>query len=137
VQTASGIALAEAEAAGADRPRHVPVSVLDYATGYLAAAATMLALTERNHDGRARHVRCSLAQTREWLETLGRAGPEATAPPAPDDDAIVRSLPTIPGPAGPVTYVPPAGVLSATPAYFAHGPVVPGSDPPRWEDGER
>jgi crotonobetainyl-CoA:carnitine CoA-transferase CaiB-like acyl-CoA transferase len=130
VQTASGIALEEGAAFGSDRPRHLPASVLDFATGYLAAAATMLALAERGTDGRARHIRCSLAQTREWLETLGHT-PVAAAP-APDDDAIVQSLPTITGPQGTITYVPPAGDMSETPASFDHGPVVPGSDPPRW-----
>ena len=88
VQTASGIALAEAEAFGSEVPRHIPASVLDYATGYLAAAAAMRALAERGDDGRARHVRCSLAQTREWLEALGRTGAAGTAVARPDDDAM-------------------------------------------------
>jgi len=132
VQTASGIAHAEGAAFGSELPRHLPASVLDYATGYLAAGAAMLALAQRCDDGRARHVRCSLAQTREWLETLGRVGETGPSVAPPDDDARVRTLPTIPGPLGLVTYVPPAGELSDTPARFAHGPVVPGSDPPEW-----
>ena len=131
VQSASGVARAEAEAFGADVPRHLPASVLDYATGYLAAAAAMLALAERCADGRARHVRCSLAQTREWLQTLGRPGDPAAIPP-PDDDAVGPTLPSIAGAAGAVTYVPPAGELADTPARFDHGPVVAGSDAPRW-----
>ena len=130
VQTASGIALEEGAALGSDKPRHLPASVLDFATGYLAAGAAMLALAERADDGRARHVRCSLAQTREWLETLGRA--PRTGVTGPDDDNIVRTLPTIAGPNSTITYVPPAGDLWETPASFDHGPVVPGSDPPRW-----
>ncbi len=133
VQTASGIALAEAEALGSEVPRHLPASVLDYATGYLAAGAAMLALADRCDDGRARHVRCSLAQTREWLESLGRTGDAGTAVTPPDDDAIVRALPTVSSPLGRITYASPAGDLSQTPARFAHGPVVPGSDPPRWQ----
>lgn len=133
VQAASGIALSEAEAFGSPTPRHVPASALDFATGYLAAAAAMLALADRYDDGRARHVRCSLAQTREWLESLGRVD-SATAVQRPDDDAITRGLPTIGGPGTRITYVPPAGTLSATPAHFAHGPVTPGSDQPAWLD---
>ncbi|MDQ1449227.1 MAG: hypothetical protein QOC79_2198 [Actinomycetota bacterium] len=136
VQTASGIALAEAEAFGSGVPRHLPASVLDYATGYLAAGAAMLALAERRDDGRARHVRCSLAQTREWLESLGRTGEAGTVVMAPDDAATVRALPTVSGPLGTITYAPPAGALSETPARFAHGPVVPGSDPPRWQGSD-
>ncbi|MDP9336130.1 MAG: CoA transferase, partial [Actinomycetota bacterium] len=136
VQTASGIARAEAEAFGSEVPRHLPASVLDYATGYLAAGAAMLALADRCDDGRARHVRCSLAQTREWLESLGRMGEAGTVVTPPDDDAIVRALPTVSGPLGTITYAPPAGDLSETPTRFAHGPVVPGSDPPRWQGSD-
>ena len=124
---------AEADAFGSEVPRHLPASVLDYSAGYLAAAAAMLALAERVDDGRARHVRCSLAQSREWLESLGRAGEAGATAAPPDDDTIVRRLPDIAGPAGPITYAPPAGDLSETPARFEHGPVVAGSDPPRWK----
>lgn len=131
VQTASGIALSEAEAFGSSTPRHVPASALDFATGYLAAAAAMLALADRYDDGRSRHVRCSLAQTREWVESLGRVG-GAAGVERPDDDEITRRLPTIAGADARITYAPPAGTLSATPAHFAHGPVLPGSDQPAW-----
>jgi hypothetical protein len=132
VQTASGIALEEGAAFAKDRPQHLPASVLDFSTGYLAAGAAMLALADRCVDGRARHVRCSLAQTREWLETLGRTGAHDASVTAPDDDAVVHTLPTIDSALGRITYAPPAGLLSETPATFAHGPVVPGSDLPRW-----
>jgi crotonobetainyl-CoA:carnitine CoA-transferase CaiB-like acyl-CoA transferase len=133
VQSASGMAEAEGEAFGSERPRHLPASVLDYATGYLAAAAAMLALAERGDDGRARHVRCSLAQTREWLELLGRA--DGAHVPAPDDDQRVKTLPSIASPLGIVTYAPPAGELSETPVHFDRGPAVPGSDAPEWLAG--
>lgn len=131
VQTASGIALAEGAAARSPTPRHIPASALDFATGYLAAAAAMLALAARYDDGRSRHVRCSLAQTREWLESLGRVDDIEAVPP-PDDGAIVPTLPTISGPDGTISYVPPAGALATTPATFGRGPVAPGSDSPRW-----
>jgi crotonobetainyl-CoA:carnitine CoA-transferase CaiB-like acyl-CoA transferase len=132
VQTASGVALSEAAAFESARPRHVPVSALDHATGYFAAAAAMLALVARHERGGGRHVRCSLAQTREWLEMLGRV--EGTATPPPDDDAIVATLPTFESPFGRVSYAPPGGALDRTPAYWAHGPVAPGVDPPAWRN---
>src|SRR5205823_1613 len=78
----------------------------------------------------------ALAQTREWLESFGRTGEAGTVVTAPDDDAIVRALPTVAGPLGTITYAPPAGDLSETPARFAHGPVAPGSDPPRWRGSD-
>jgi crotonobetainyl-CoA:carnitine CoA-transferase CaiB-like acyl-CoA transferase len=132
VQTASGIALAEAESFGADRPRHLPISGLDHATGYFAAAAAMRALADRHHSGGARHVRCSLAQTRDWLETLGRIDGTATA--RPDDAAIVATLPAIDSAYGRVTYAPPGGTLEDTPAQWTHGAVTPGSSPAAWTD---
>ena len=130
VQTASGIALSEADALASPTPRHVPASALDFATGYLAAAAAMSALAARYDDDRARHVRCSLAQTREWLESLGRVD-GAGAVARHNDDEIARGLPTISG-GRPDHLHASGGHLSATPAHFAHGPVTPGSDRPVW-----
>jgi hypothetical protein len=130
VQTASGIALAEASAFGVDRPRHIPVSGLDHATGYFAAASAMRALAARHRIGGGRHVRCSLAQTREWLETLGRV--DDTSTPWPDDAGIIATLPTVDSAFGRVTHAPPGGELTRTPPRFDHGPVAPGSDPPKW-----
>jgi crotonobetainyl-CoA:carnitine CoA-transferase CaiB-like acyl-CoA transferase len=130
VQTASGIAVSEGEAFGSERPRHIPISGLDHATGYFAAAAAMRALAARHHTGGARHVRCSLAQTREWLETLGRIA--GTDTPRPDDSAIVATLPTIDSAYGHVTYAPPGGGLDATPARWTHGATAPGSSPAAW-----
>jgi crotonobetainyl-CoA:carnitine CoA-transferase CaiB-like acyl-CoA transferase len=129
VQTATGVALAEGDAFGRPQPRHVPSSPLDNATGYLAATAAMLALATRADRGGA-HVRCSLVQTREWFGTLPRV--DGTHNDKPDDDALVATLPTIAGAPGRVTYVPPAGDLSLTPPHFAHGPVAPGADAPRF-----
>jgi crotonobetainyl-CoA:carnitine CoA-transferase CaiB-like acyl-CoA transferase len=65
VQAASGIATSEAE--GADVPGVLPAQLLDHATGYLGAAAVLLALAERYQHGRGRHIRLSLAQTAAWV----------------------------------------------------------------------
>jgi crotonobetainyl-CoA:carnitine CoA-transferase CaiB-like acyl-CoA transferase len=131
VQTASGLALAEGDAFGGTQPRHVPSSPLDNATGYLAAAATMRALATRAERGGA-HVRCSLAQTREWFGRLDRT--DRSGAPRPDDDALIATLPSIDTAPGRVTYVPPAGELPLSPPRWDHGPVVSGSDAPRWLD---
>lgn len=131
VQSASGIALAEAAAFGRVQPRHVPVSGLDHASGYIAAAAAMLALSARHRGRGGTHLRCSLAQTREWLEHLGRVDVDAHAV-APPDDELVAQLPSIESAMGRVSYVPFGAELERTPARYAHGPVPPGSDAPRW-----
>src|SRR5262249_5662733 len=121
VQTATGIALSEGEAFGMDRPRHIPISGLDHSTGYFAAGAAMRALV--NGGG---HVRCSLVQTREWLETPGPV--DNTHLPRPDDTAIVATLPSIDSAYGRTTYAPYGGDLSETPAHWNHCAESPGSD---------
>jgi crotonobetainyl-CoA:carnitine CoA-transferase CaiB-like acyl-CoA transferase len=116
VQTASGIAVEQGQAVGSEQPRHLPAAAHDHATGYLAAAAAMLALRDRHQRGGSRHIRCSLAQTREWLDELGRVdGHEATVP-AQDD--VADLLEDTDNSYGRVTHVRPAGVLSTTPAYW-------------------
>lgn len=60
VQCPTGIAVAE----GADgKPGALPAQVLDHATGYLAAAAALLALAGVALGERPQSVRLSLAQT--------------------------------------------------------------------------
>lgn len=65
VQAASGIAAIEAGPEG--DPGALPAQALDHGTGYLLAAGVLRALTERQADGRGRHLRFSLAGTADWL----------------------------------------------------------------------
>ena len=83
VQCPTGIALAE----GADgKPGELPAQALDHATGYLAAAAAMLAIAGIQRGEPPRHVRLSLAQAAHWLTAAGtrdcsaprEANPEGT-----------------------------------------------------------
>ncbi|MDZ7685545.1 MAG: CoA transferase [Gammaproteobacteria bacterium] len=72
VQTAMGFNIAEAEAAGSDTPRPMPVQILDYASGFLMAFATEVALLRQQTEGGTWHARIGLAQTAQWLRGLGR-----------------------------------------------------------------
>ncbi len=72
VQTASGFNVAEAQAAGTDRPKPLPAQALDHAAGYLMAFGAMTALLRRCTEGGSWHVRVSLAQVGKWLRQLGR-----------------------------------------------------------------
>ncbi len=72
VQNASGINVAEAEAAGVAAPKELPAQALDHATGYLMAFGAMMALARKAQEGGSWHVRVSLAQTGHWLTQLGR-----------------------------------------------------------------
>ncbi len=116
VQTASGIAVEQGNALGSGQPRHLPAAAHDHATGYLAAAAATLALRARHEHGGSRHIRCSLAQTREWLDALGRVDGLAATVPSQDD--VTDLLEDTRNAYGRVTHVRPAGVLSETPAHW-------------------
>jgi crotonobetainyl-CoA:carnitine CoA-transferase CaiB-like acyl-CoA transferase len=116
VQTASGVALEQAEMTESVQPRHLPAAAHDHATGYLGAAAAMLALLARHRDGGTRHVRASLAQTREWLDGLGRVDGRGVAIPSQSDIADLLEGTT--NAYGRVTHVRPAGMLSETPPHF-------------------
>ena len=72
VQNANGLNVAEAEAAGDDKPWPLPCQELDHATGYLMALGAMTALRRRATEGGSWHVRTSLAQTAQWFRHLGR-----------------------------------------------------------------
>ena len=82
VQTASGINVAEARAAGVADPKPLPCQALDYASGHLLALGAMAGLYKRATEGGSWRVRVALARTRHWLESLGRieGGFDATAP---------------------------------------------------------
>lgn len=58
VQSASGIAWREQQAAHADAPRPLPCQALDHATGYLAAFGAMIALARRSCEGEAGTCGC-------------------------------------------------------------------------------
>ncbi|WP_431820284.1 CoA transferase [Burkholderia sp. F1] len=131
VQSASGIAWRERQAAHADAPRHLPCQALDHATGYLAAFGAMIALARRAREGGSWQVRLSLAQTGRWLQSFGLVPDGAHAPEIMPDDVFDR-LDRIASPFGVVDAVRPAERLSATPPFFALPPVPLGADEPRW-----
>ena len=80
VQTVSGIS---DEYALDGKPRLLPVSALDYITGYLGAFGAMVALQLRAREGGSYHVELSLAQTGRWLTSLPRCdAAEVAARPA-------------------------------------------------------
>ena len=67
-----------------------------------------------------------------WRTVFEEAGYTTLAPDWPDDAATLEALPVMDSPVGRVTYAPPGGELTRTPAHYAHGPVIPGAHPPAW-----
>jgi crotonobetainyl-CoA:carnitine CoA-transferase CaiB-like acyl-CoA transferase len=131
VQSASGIAFTERQAAGGDAPKHLPCQALDHATGYLAAFGAMAALARRATEGGSWHVRVSLAQTGRWLQSFGTMPDGWQAPDVTLDD-VRDCLATVASEFGSVLGVQPAEELDDTPAYFALPPARVGAHDAVW-----
>jgi crotonobetainyl-CoA:carnitine CoA-transferase CaiB-like acyl-CoA transferase len=128
VQTAMGFNHAEGEAAGDGQPRPMPVQILDEATGYLIAFGAAAALWRQQQEGGSWHVQLSLAQTGQWLRSLGRvADGLACAPPDPRHWAETRASGF-----GVLEAVRHSAVLSRTPAAWPRPSMPPGSHPCAW-----
>jgi crotonobetainyl-CoA:carnitine CoA-transferase CaiB-like acyl-CoA transferase len=131
VQVVSGMA---AEYTQDGRPRLLPLSVLDYCTGYLAAFGVMVALNRRAEHGGSYLVRVSLAQTARWVNALGRVSAEqvAAAPSELAPDRIDQLSTTADTPFGRLRYLAPVARLSETPAGWDRPAVPLDHDAPMW-----
>ena len=126
MQCVTGIATTEGSN---DRPGWLPAQVLDHATGYLAAAASLLAFASAQHDGRPRAVRLSLAQTARWLSEIGSDDAEA---PRPVD--VERYRVVLRGARTPVEVIGPPGRLADLSPSWTFT-TDPGADPPVFSSG--
>jgi crotonobetainyl-CoA:carnitine CoA-transferase CaiB-like acyl-CoA transferase len=132
VQTVSGIS---DEYSLDGKPRLLPVSALDYITGYLGAFGAMVALSRRAREGGSYHVQLSLAQTGRWLTSLPRCDASAVAarPPELSPERVAELSMTSDSPYGRLTHLAPAVRMSETPAQWARPAVPLDHDPPAWE----
>ncbi|OZI49693.1 CoA transferase [Bordetella genomosp. 4] len=128
VQTATGFNHAEAQAAGIDRPKPLPMQILDHASGYLMAFGAQVALARQATEGGSWHVRVSLAQTARWLRSLGRVADGLQCPMPP----IESYLETTPSGFGQLSAVRHAAQFSLTPARWTRPSVPPGTNPTVW-----
>ncbi|HXV92510.1 MAG TPA: CoA transferase [Pseudonocardia sp.] len=126
VQAATGIAVVEG---GPQGPGALPAQVLDHATGYLAAAGSLLALDRQRRVGGTPHVRLSLAGTAHWLMGLPRpaGGPVADVDPAP-------YLQDVATPDGRLTLTTPPGTVDGRALGWPPPAPAFGAAPPRWPD---
>jgi crotonobetainyl-CoA:carnitine CoA-transferase CaiB-like acyl-CoA transferase len=134
VQAISGIAKDYADGSG--KPRLLPVSAIDYITGYIAAFGVMRALQRRAVEGGSYLVRVSLAQTGRWLQSLPRLDADAVAGAPPDltPERIAEISTTSDGPFGRVRHLAPIAELSATPARWEVPARPLDYDEPAWPE---
>lgn len=104
VQCPTGIAVAEGDERA---PGSLPAQILDHATGYLAAAAALMALADVERGEPPRSVKLSLAQTAQWLTRAGTSEREQSRQPPPE-----RFLVSLPGSAAPVHVISPPGATA-------------------------
>jgi crotonobetainyl-CoA:carnitine CoA-transferase CaiB-like acyl-CoA transferase len=131
VQNANGLNVAEAKAAGEDKPRPLPCQELDHATGYLMAFGAVTALKRRATEGGSWHVRCSLAQTGHWFRNLGRIDNGLACPLPSIDDVRDRMEETASG-FGHLSSVRHSAVMSETPPHWARPSMPLGSHAAEW-----
>jgi hypothetical protein len=133
LQTATGFNLAEAQAAGApDKPKPLPMQMLDEATGYLIAFGAAAALHRQQREGGSWHVQVSLAQTGLWLRQLGRVEGGFAAKPPPLDPWLETTASGF----GELRALRHSAQLSRTPAAWLRPSVPPGRSQPHWSSAD-
>ncbi|GAB3607378.1 CoA transferase [Conyzicola nivalis] len=129
VQMSSGIAEAGMHWAEADRPTPLPVQALDHATGYLAAAAALVAIGRMRRESVSSSARLSLARTALEL-------PRSLSPSKGDHSQALRQAqgPTtrITTPWGPADLLASPLTVGDIAFNYERGPTELGSDEPRW-----
>jgi crotonobetainyl-CoA:carnitine CoA-transferase CaiB-like acyl-CoA transferase len=131
VQAVNGMAWASGDGA---RPRLMPVSAIDYVSGYLMAFGAMVALARRAREGGSWRVRVALARTARFIVDRGAIGPAVLneVPPDLPPDELARLSAETPSPAGLIRHLGPVVQLSETPPRWARPPVPLGHHRPEW-----
>jgi crotonobetainyl-CoA:carnitine CoA-transferase CaiB-like acyl-CoA transferase len=131
VQCASGMALIQG---GGAEPRLLPVSAIDYVTGYLMAFGAMVALQRRAREGGSWRVRASLARTGQWIAERGLldAATIADVPKELPDAEIARLTTETASPLGAIRHIKPVAQMPETPPRWTRSPVPLGHDEPEW-----
>ncbi len=130
VQCASGVAMIE----GGDKPRLLPVSAIDYVSGYLMAMGAMVALLRRAREGGSWRVRVSLARTGQWIVERGLVDAAALAGIAKElpEAEIARITMETGSPLGVLRHLRPVAQMSETPPRWSHPPSPLGHDAAAW-----
>ena len=121
VQTVSG--MADAQGRGG-KPKLMPVSAIDYVSGYLMAYGTLVALARRATEGGSWLVRVSLARTGKWIVDRGFIEDFASVADPDMKDLLMQT--------GKFTHLKPVLGLSETPPYWERPPAPLGTHKPEW-----
>jgi crotonobetainyl-CoA:carnitine CoA-transferase CaiB-like acyl-CoA transferase len=129
VQAVSGIAQAHGDGG---RPRLLPVSAIDYVSGYLMAFGVCVALERRARIGGSWLVRVALARVGKWIVDLGSAPAYAQMPEDLPEAELEPLMAEMDAPDGRIRYLKPVLELSDTPPFFESPPVPLGYHRASW-----
>ncbi len=125
VQAACGIA---DELRGPRGPGALPAQVLDHVTGYLAAAAALLAVARQRREGGTHHARLSLIGTAAWLQGLPRGSQTPTSDIDPNPHLVELA-----GHDGGLTLAAPPGTVDGVALSWPSAPAF-GAAEPTWTE---
>ena len=124
VQTVSGMAYAQ----GGDKPKLMPVSAIDYVSGYLMAYGALVALARRATEGGSWQVRVSLARTGKWIVDRGFNDGFASVPSELSPEELQKLTTQTLN----FSHLRPVLELSETMPYWERPPVPLGTHLPEW-----
>jgi len=121
-------------AEGGDQPRLLPVSAIDYVSGYLMATGAMVALLRRAREGGSWRVRVSLARTGQWIVERGLLDAAALngLPKELPEAEIQRITTETASPLGRIRHLRPVAQMSETAPRWSNPPAPLGRDIPVW-----
>jgi crotonobetainyl-CoA:carnitine CoA-transferase CaiB-like acyl-CoA transferase len=132
VQTVSGMAYAQGAGSDPLKPKLLPVSAIDYVSGYLMAYGALVALARRAREGGSWLVRVSLARTGKWIADRGFCEEFASLPKDLDERELKNLLVQTKAPSGTIQHLGPVLQLSETQPRWERPPVPLGTHPPEW-----
>jgi crotonobetainyl-CoA:carnitine CoA-transferase CaiB-like acyl-CoA transferase len=133
VQAVSGLAHAHGDGS---KPKLLPVSAIDYVSGYLMAFGATVALERRAREGGSWLVRVALARVGRWIAERGTL-PESAWRSLPVDVPEAELAPLMgemQAAGARLRYLRPVLHLSHTPPYWARPPVPLGTHAPAWPE---
>jgi len=113
-------------------PKLLPVSAIDYVSGYLMAFGTAVALERRAREGGSWLVRVALASVGRWIVDHGLTSFDGIAADVPAAE-LAGYCAEMDAPVGRLTYLKPVVQLSHTPGAWTRPPVPLGTHEAKWE----
>jgi crotonobetainyl-CoA:carnitine CoA-transferase CaiB-like acyl-CoA transferase len=123
-----------AQGAGSDphKPKLMPVSAIDYVSGYLMAFGALVALERRAREGGSWLVRVSLARTGKWIVDRGYNENFAAVARELEEETLTGLLMETKGPSATFRHLKPVLRMSETQPYWERPPSPLGTHPAAW-----